>query len=298
MESTQSKLFKMLLKLVRRKQFWYKTGNEMIEGILKRRKIDYRPPASIVKTMQMTLHEEKGFQYYVINETAAIQPTHIIYLHGGGYVHNITKYHWHFLSRLAQALQCTITIPLYPLAPENTYKETFECVSPLYEKVIRKSGAKHTVVMGDSAGGGLAFALIQLMKKQEVPLPKQTVLISPWLDLTLKNKEIDDIDPLDPFLAKPGAMEAGKMYAGDKDPNYYLLSPINGDVTGLGKIAMFMGTHDILVADARKLVNRMEAAGSPITYYEYANMIHVFPLFTFPEAKRAFEHMVEWSKQK
>ncbi len=278
---------------MRRKQFWYKTGDELREGIVKRRKVDYTPPAAIIESTQISLHEENGFSYYVLNENATSKAIHILYLHGGGYVHQITTYHWRFLGRLAKELKCTITVPLYPLAPEYTYKDTFSFVVPLYEKVLTRSGAQNTIVMGDSAGGGLAFALIQLLKKKGIPLPKQTILLSPWLDLTLENSEIDEVDPVDPFLAKPGAIEAGKMYAGGTDRHHYLISPLYGDVTGLGRVAMFMGTHDILVADARRLVKKMEAQSSPITYYEYSNMIHVFPIFTFPEAKKAFKQIVE-----
>ena len=282
----------MLLKIVRRKHFWYKTGSELRKGIAKRRKLDDSPPASLIESTQITLHKENEGSYYVINEKAATHSAHVFYLHGGGYVHQITAYHWHFLGRLAKELQCTITVPLYPLAPEHTYKDTFSFVVPIYEKVLASSGAGNTIIMGDSAGGGLAFALIQLLKKKGISLPKQTILISPWLDLTLKNPEIDEIDLIDPFLAKPGAIAAGQMYAGGTDPHHYLLSPLYGDVTDLGRVAMFMGTHDILVADARRLVKKMKAQDSPITYYEYSNMIHVFPIFTYPEATKAFKQIV------
>lgn len=297
LQSIQSKVFKILLKLVRRKKFWYKTGDALRKGIAKRRKKDYTPPTSLVESMQITLHEENGFSYYMINETVATDSTHILYVHGGGYIHRITKYHWHFLGRLAKELQCTITVPIYPLAPEYTYKDTFAFVVPLYENILTKSRAENTVIMGDSAGGGLALSLIQLLKKKDVPLPMQTILISPWLDLTLENNLIDKIDPVDPFLAKIGAIEAGQMYAGGTDRHHYLLSPLYGDLTGLGRVAIFMGTHDILVADARKLVQKMETEGSPIMYYEYLNMVHVFPLFTFPEAKKAFKQIVGLIRQ-
>lgn len=40
------------------------------------------------------------------------------------------------------------------------------------------------VVAGDSAGGGLCLALLQVIRDTGLPMPAGGVLISPWCDLT------------------------------------------------------------------------------------------------------------------
>lgn len=42
----------------------------------------------------------------------------------------------------------------------------------------------HIVVAGDSAGGGISLALLQIIRDSGLPMPAGGVLISPWCDLT------------------------------------------------------------------------------------------------------------------
>ena len=42
----------------------------------------------------------------------------------------------------------------------------------------------HIVIAGDSAGGGLSLALLQVIRDTGLPMPAGGVLISPWCDLT------------------------------------------------------------------------------------------------------------------
>lgn len=294
MESLKSKYFKLLLRMVGRKRFWQQTGDELRAGIAKRRLGDHEPPKALQKELMIEKDELNGHQYYVMKPKGKSNNKHIFYTHGGAYVNKITPYHWGFLWRLVNELNCTITVPLYPLAPEYTYKDTFEFIYPLYIKQTSHiENSTDIVLMGDSAGGGLALALAQYLNEKHTPQPGNIVLISPWLDLSLTNPEIDEIDKYDPFLAKRGAIEAGKMYAGEADPKSYLLSPMYGDLNGLGEITVFMGTYDILVADARKFVEIAKTQGKDIHYFEYPKMIHVFPIFTFPEAKRATQQIIQ-----
>ena len=86
---------------------------------------------------------------------------------------------------------------------------------------------------------------------------------------------------------------AGKAYAGATDPHNYLLSPINGDVKGLGKISVFIGTRDILEADTRKFKRITEEEGVGINYFEYQDMPHVWMFFNLPESKKAIGEIVD-----
>lgn len=218
---------------------------------------------------------------------------HILYLHGGAYVEGFVRPHWDFLYKLIKNLNCTITAPDYPLAPVHTFEQTFEMVKDVYIRVLKTVRPENFILMGDSSGGGLALALSQLMRNENISQPGQIILLSPWLDIGLKNPAIKDIDPSDLFLGVEGLRLAGKAYAGDTDEDYYLLSPINGSLEGLGKISVFVGSREILVADARKLKAMAEEKGIEINYREYMGMFHAWMLLNLPESKEARKEIIQ-----
>jgi acetyl esterase/lipase len=203
------------------------------------------------------------------------------------------KQHWNFLATLVENSHCTITAPDYPLAPDHTYADAFDMVTPIYKSILSKQGPSHTILMGDSAGGGFALALAQKMKCEHADQPDQIILLSPWLDITLKNPEIKNIDAMDSFLGVDGLQKAGKAYAGNADPNDYMLSPINGPLEGLGKISIFIGSRDILVADTRLLNVLARSRDITINYREYEDMLHVWMLMNFPESQKAKQEIIK-----
>lgn len=132
-----------------------------------------------------------------------------------------------------------------------------------------------------------------MVKGKNLPQPSRIILLSPWLDITLSNPDIQKFEKNDAALGSYGLAILGKLYAGDTDPNHYLLSPINGDIQGLGEISLFIGTHDLMLADARKFRDRAKKEGIMINYYEYSKMNHVFPALPIPEAKKAIRQIID-----
>jgi epsilon-lactone hydrolase len=287
MASIESKLFCLLLRLINKKKF--------LEMQFAFGKFDFNnskvPPKRTEKICYVKRQTINGRNVFVLTPKNGKSNRHILYLHGGAYVQNFVRQHWKFLSGLVAATHCTITAPDYPLAPKYTFLDAFEMVVPLYENIITHAGSENTVVMGDSAGGGFALALCQKLKVKSVAQPKRIVLLSPWLDLTLNNPEIDFIDPHDPFLGISGLRRAAIAYAGGHDLHGYMLSPINGPLDGLGAISVFIGSNDILVADTRKLQMLAKQKGVSIDYREYKDMVHVWMLLYFRESRQAQEEI-------
>lgn len=218
---------------------------------------------------------------------------HILYLHGGGCVYEITSLHWEFLSKLIDSLHCTVTVPIYPLAPKHQYGEVFDMIVPIYQQISSEVKPEDIVIMGDSSGGGLSFSLAQLLKEKNLPQPGNIILISPALDMSFTNPEIHEVEKLDPVSAVPAMIDIMKWYAGEKGPKYYLVSPIYGNFQGLGKISLLIGTHDILYPDAKKFKSMSDEKGMKIGYYEYPSMIHIWPLFFLPESREAIKQIIE-----
>ncbi|NRD79511.1 alpha/beta hydrolase [Bacillus sp. BRMEA1] len=238
---------------------------------------------------------KNGMDSYILKGSSFPGDTYILYLHGGAYINQPTPEHWKFLQKLVVKINGTAMAPVYPKAPNHHVHESFEKVLPIYEELLSKTEPKNIVLMGDSSGGGFALALAQVLQEKGLPQPGNIILLFPWLDLTMTNPEINELDleEKDPILGVKYLAAAGKAYAGDEDLSNYLLSPINGNMKGLGKISVFVGTHDILYVDARKLKEKADQLDVKINYYEFPNMIHGFTHSPFPEADRAFEKIVE-----
>ena len=215
-----------------------------------------------------------GRDVFVISSKEEKNNKIIVYLHGGSYVGELEKYHWKFFKDLIDDTNSTIVIPDYPLAPEHTYIEVFNFMEPLYVEIINKLEENNEfILMGDSAGAGLALALYQRNGKLKHRLPDKTILISPWLDVRMNNPEIDTID--DPVLKKPLLKLSGQKYAGKNGLKSYLVNPILGPTDKLKNIYILSGTRDMLNPDAKKfaLDNKEK-----VNFIEFENAIHNFAL--------------------
>ena len=135
--------------------------------------------------------------------------TRILYFHGGSYVAEATKQHWEFIGNIVNDTGATVILPDYPLTPKYTYKDVFKMVVPLYKEIIEEVDTNNLVIMGDSAGGGLGLALEERIGKEDLPKPRKTILISPWLDVRLKNPKIEEVQKNDKQLNKETLKLAG-----------------------------------------------------------------------------------------
>jgi acetyl esterase/lipase len=241
---------------------------------------------------------ENGRNTWWLNKKGFSPKSYILYLHGGAYVHNITIHHWKILDKILQNTAYGVVVPDYPLAPKYTYKDSFSMVVPVYEDLLKRAGSKNLVLMGDSSGGGFALALAQYATLNQIDQPAQIILLSPWLDVSMQNPEIKKIDKLDPYLGVDGLKQAGLAYAGPGNTANYQVSPINGPVESVAPISILIGSHDVLMPDARKLTALAGAKGVSINYVEYPKMNHVWLSLKIPEAKKGMNKILQLLKQK
>lgn len=263
---------------------------------LKKKKIENASPYVLPDNLRRKYNIRKIHTYsldtYMLKSPSLAEKRQILFFHGGGYMDQPLMWHWSFLHRLSQRLNGTITVPIYPKAPNHQYSEGFEQVLPIYKDLLTKASPDNIVIMGDSAGGGFALALSQLLLNEGIPQPGNIILLSPWLDITLSNPKIEVLKKVDPMLNLRLLIETGKIYAGDTDRSNYLLSPINGPLRGLGKITLFIGTHELFLADARRFRAIAKRENVEINYFEYPKMNHVFPVLPIPEADLAMKQMI------
>lgn len=253
----------------------------------------YSVPSPLKLLAVVEQREVAGMDCIILRERQTNSKKRILYLHGGAYVEQPILPHWLFLDRINNQMKGTIIVPLYPKAPVHTFTETFDPLVEIYRTMLEEVEANDLVVMGDSAGGGLALALTQQLASLGEPLPKEVILISPWLDITLRNASIDAIESKDPMLSRRHLQEMGKAWVGDGDPNDWRVSPINGKLQGLPPLSLFVGTHEMFLSDAQKLQMLCTRQGTMLELYIYPKMNHDFPLFPIPEAKRAQREIID-----
>ena len=217
----------------------------------------------------------------------------IIYLHGGSYMYNFVSGHWLFISYIIDQLKVKVIAPDYPLAPEYNVTHVFDMLLKIYTELIKEVDPKKISIIGDSAGGGMSLAFGQLLQEKGLPQPKQLIMLSPCVDVTLSNPDIMDFDKNDPLLNIESILEAGHLYAGPLDRTHYLVSPIYGKLTGLAPISCYVGTHDLLVPDCRKLHKMAIELGIDFNYHEYEKICHVGMLYPTPEGSEIRKEIIE-----
>jgi monoterpene epsilon-lactone hydrolase len=258
---------------------------------LRRNPASSSPPAAVTRRADVTSRTVAGWQVYTVAPRGA-STLHALYLHGGSYVYEIAPQHWTMIADLADRGGITFTVPILPLAPTETADTMVPKAADLAAALVDEFGAANVSLFGDSAGGGMALAVAQVLRDRGVPSPHATILIAPWLDVSCSDPRLAEIAPHDPWLAVPGSRAAGDLYRGELSDTDPFVSPIHGSLDDLGPVTVFTGTRDILNADAHRLRALAAAAGLPLDFHEVEGMIHNYPLLPIPEAGTARDIMV------
>lgn len=254
-------------------------------------------PKSFSKKYKVEIETFEGRALWTLAPKTNPSNEAILYLHGGAYVFNMYPNHWTFLAKVMDKTQATILIANYPLAPQESVQDTFAYMEKLYPKFQKTYAGKKQFLMGDSAGGGLALAFAQQIRDKALELPAQIILLSPWLDISMANPDIAPVEEADKLLRVEGLRKAGELYAGKMDTQAPRVSPIYGEFQGLPPIAIFIGSHDLFIADCRKLREILENKKVDFHYYEYPKMLHVWMILPVKEAKTVLNQLRDLIKK-
>lgn len=210
----------------------------------------------------------------------------ILYIHGGGFHKGVLDIHWNFIDELCEDLQQSVIVPDFPLSPEATATDTLAFLLECYKTVSDQFGSVNITLMGDSSGGGLCHALCQEMVRNKIDQPDQLVLLSPWLDLTLSNPLIEDIENRDPLLNVQPLRKIGTEYAGAIEMTDPRISPVYGKIRRIAPTTVFIGSNDIMLADCRKLKLKAESEPVVFNYREFNGRFHNWMFFNTPDGKK------------
>jgi monoterpene epsilon-lactone hydrolase len=224
----------------------------------------------------------------------------ILFLHGGGYAVGSTASHAVLMADLALAAQARVIGLDYRLAPEHPFPAALEDARAAWRWLMRSGTAPDRVVLvGDSAGGGLAVILAADLAARGEAQPAGVVTLSPWVDLTLSGASVQQNAHRD-FIAVPERIGAfGRAYAGGLPLDHPGLSPALHPLPRIAPLLIHVGTAEILLDDARRLARRATEAGVHVTLEEWPDMVHVWHAMTLlvPEAREAVERVGAWVRE-
>ena len=292
--SLQSKIFFWILKVINFKKIIEKRSSKELlsrkKGFVSQRiKRSYLLNIQSFNDKQIATFESKG----------KVSKNHILFFHGGAYIFEASVWHWRLAEKIVKNSHCRMTLIDYPLAPEHNYKETFTLISGSYDKLLNNYPEDNIILMGDSAGGGLALAFIQkLIKEKHTRLPVKIILLSPWLDMQMLTSNVKNQESLDHILTVKMLRNAGKKYSNGDNMDQYLLSPINGELKDIPETIVFFGTEELFYSDCKRLTSITAFKNKNILFKEYQKMQHDWALFPIPESKQVVSEIGEFIKEK
>ncbi len=242
-----------------------------------------------------------GYQVLTLTpETVKNPDTVILYIHGGAYFFPMSTIHIQMVDELANRLGMKAYMPSYPLAANAQWEVAHNMVRQLYLQLT--SEGKKVMLMGDSAGGGFALALAEWLHSNSQPMPERMVLLSPWLDVTMSNKDIPEYEKKDATLANYALLKCGQMWSGLEDyaaiRENTQVCPLYGDLSGMPPTLLFVGTAEVMYPDVTLLYEKLKAQHSPVRLVYGKDLFHVFPAYfkilDLPAANQAVDEMSEF----
>jgi acetyl esterase/lipase len=251
-----------------------------------------RPPAYLRRRFDLREDVVAGRVVYTLTPSKRRNDARILYLHGGAYVLKMSVLQWNMVARLSERTGATVIVPDYPTAPEHDWQEAHALAREVYLRLVDEAPAQKLALAGESAGAGLALALAQTLRDAGAALPSALVLLSPWLDVTCSDPDQVGLEARDRILSIDYLRRAGSLWAGELPPTDPRVSPLFGSLRGLPPMAVFAGSEDMLLPDARRLAEKGRVEGAAVTLFEYPHQYHAWMIWLpgfVPEAGRALD---------
>ncbi|MFC4331842.1 alpha/beta hydrolase fold domain-containing protein [Streptomyces andamanensis] len=218
----------------------------------------------------------------------------VLYFHGGAYAIGSAAASAGLVSEIARRTAATALSVDYRLAPEHPFPAAVDDALAAYRALLdRGVPAGSIAVTGESAGGGLALALLLAIQDAGLPQPSSATVLSPWTDLTQSGGTMTTRADADPALTRRALQTRAADYLAGADPRTPLASPLHADLRGLPPLLIQAGGREILLDDALRLAARAAHADVPVTLQTFPGAPHVFQGFAplVDEAAQALDQV-------
>ena len=212
----------------------------------------------------------------------------VLYLHGGGYTCGDLEYAKGFASTLAAECGVRVFCVAYRLAPETRFPGAVDDAEESYRYLLSKGYTPEQICLcGESAGGGLIYALCLRLKERGLPLPCGIIAISPWVDLTASGESYVTNKDDDPSLTEELLRFYAKCYADDvRAPE---VSPLFAELDGLPPSLIFVGGDEILLDDSKRMHEKLLQSGCKSQLVIAPERWHAYVLYMLNENMSDFD---------
>lgn len=213
----------------------------------------------------------------------------LVWFHGGAYLQGSPETHRRLGAALSARTGTRVILPDYRLAPEHVFPAPVEDARAVWEGLVALGHVPGRIALGgDSAGGGLAFALLHLLGQAGVT-PACALAFSPWADLTLSGTSLRRNARRDPMLPAGRLAEVRDRYLAGADPADPRASPARAAFRAPPPALIQTSRSEIVHDDAVALARRLREAGGTVRLEIWPDTPHAWQLFhgRLPEADAA-----------
>jgi acetyl esterase/lipase len=236
---------------------------------------DLFPLAADVRVEQVVAH---GVPAEWTSTPVASTSEVILYLHGGGYAWGSLKSHRHLASEVGRAAKMRTLALDYRRAPELPFPLALEDAVSGYRFLLESGFDPHRIaVAGDSAGAGLAAALLVRLNELGMHQPACALLFSPWVDMTVSGDSYRRNAQRDPVLNREMMIFLAEQYLGTQPRKTHLASPVFADLSGIAPLTIFVGSTECLLDDAMALARAAGLADVSVQLEIWPKMFHIWP---------------------
>ena len=221
----------------------------------------------------------------------------LVYLHGGAYQIGNAAMYDEVITRLTLAFGGRLLFVEYRLAPEHPFPAAPDDALAAWCALLEEGVDPARVILaGDSAGGGLAAALLLDLRQRDLPMPVGACLLSPWVDLDASGGSLVDHGAYD-FASVSMVERWTRHYLGDGDRRDPRASPLHADLSGLPPLLVEGGAQEMILDQVRAFADKASAAGVAVTWREHGGMIHDGYLLAgvLPRGRRMIRGVADWA---
>ena len=214
----------------------------------------------------------------------------LLYFHGGGYVMGNPRTHAAMARFLTRKTGYQACLPDYRLAPEHPFPAAFEDALCVWQALAARGHRANSVAIGgDSAGGGLALALLAHLCATDQPRPACVFTFSPFTDMSFSGNSITANAQSEILLPPKRLTQLRDRVLNGADPRDPRISPLFGSFAGAPPVLIQVARSEILLDDSRRMADLLRQSGAEVSLQEWGNLPHVWQFFHgwLPEARKA-----------
>ncbi len=202
----------------------------------------------------------------------------MLYLHGGAFTIGNLRGYKHLVAALGKGANQNAYFLHYGLAPEPPFPKALDQATAAYQALCADPQAGPISIVGDSAGGNLAFALLHRICSRDLPRPAAVVGLSPAVDLRAPASSFKTNAKSDHLVPVSWARRGMAAYLRGHDPADPDVSPVLGRFEGAPPCLVHVDETEVLYDDGCAMAAALRAQGVAVDLVRTRGRTHVWHL--------------------